>query len=206
MSELGRSFQVHVPGSGVDGSLSDRLTAPRLQGRIFGKTGSLAGVKTLAGYTTTSYAFLSARNFTVQYGYDYASNRKTMIDAEGGQYVYTYDALNRLYNLQDFQQLNYGFGYDALSRRTSLTRANSITTSYSYDSMSRLLSILHKNAGGTTLDGAAYTYDAAGNRQTRTDKRTAVKLTYGYDNLYQLLSAKQGTTTKESYTLRSGGE
>ena len=39
-----------------------------------------------------------------------------------------------------------------------------------------------------------------GNRKTRTDKRTNVTLTYGPDNIYQLLSAKQGTTTKESYT------
>src|SRR5258707_3589908 len=29
---------------------------------------------------------------------------------------------------------------------------------------------------------------------------TAGVTTYAYDNLYQLLSAKQGTTTKESYT------
>src|SRR5438445_13551074 len=66
--------------------------------------------------------------------------------------------------------------------------------------MSHLLSILHKNAGGTTLDGETYTYDNAGNRKTRTDKRTNTTLTYGYDTIYQLLSAKQGSTTKETYT------
>jgi D-alanyl-D-alanine carboxypeptidase/D-alanyl-D-alanine-endopeptidase (penicillin-binding protein 4) len=37
----------------VDGSLSDRLSAPRLQSRVSGKTGSLGGVKTLSGYATT---------------------------------------------------------------------------------------------------------------------------------------------------------
>jgi D-alanyl-D-alanine carboxypeptidase/D-alanyl-D-alanine-endopeptidase (penicillin-binding protein 4) len=37
----------------VDGSLSDRLTSPRLKSRILGKTGSLGGVKTLSGYATT---------------------------------------------------------------------------------------------------------------------------------------------------------
>ncbi len=50
------------------------------------------------------------------------------------------------------------------------------------------------------LDGATYTYDNAGNRKTRVDKRLGTTLTFGYDNIYQLLSAKQGTTTKESYT------
>jgi D-alanyl-D-alanine carboxypeptidase/D-alanyl-D-alanine-endopeptidase (penicillin-binding protein 4) len=37
----------------VDGSLSDRLNSPRLQSRVYGKTGSLGGVKTLSGYATT---------------------------------------------------------------------------------------------------------------------------------------------------------
>jgi hypothetical protein len=30
-----------------------------------------------------------------------------------------------------------------------------------------MLSVLHKNSGGTTLDGATYTYDNAGNRLTK---------------------------------------
>jgi len=57
-----------------------------------------------------------------------------------------------------------------------------------------------RGRGTAVLDGATYTYDNAGNRKTRTDKRTNVTLTYGYDNIYQLLSAKQGSATKETYT------
>ena len=49
----GPAYKSTFPLSGVDGSLSDRLNAPRLQSRIFGKTGSLGGVKTLSGYATT---------------------------------------------------------------------------------------------------------------------------------------------------------
>jgi D-alanyl-D-alanine carboxypeptidase/D-alanyl-D-alanine-endopeptidase (penicillin-binding protein 4) len=49
----GDAYKSTLPVSGVDGSLSDRLNAPRLKGRILGKTGSLGGVKTLAGYATT---------------------------------------------------------------------------------------------------------------------------------------------------------
>jgi len=49
----GNAYKASFPVSGVDGSLSDRLTAPRLKGRIYGKTGSLGGVKTLSGYATT---------------------------------------------------------------------------------------------------------------------------------------------------------
>jgi RHS repeat-associated protein len=42
--------------------------------------------------------------------------------------------------------------------------------------------------------------DNAGNRTAKTDQRTAVATSYGYDNIYQLLSATQGATTTESYT------
>ena len=55
-----------------------------------------------------------------------------------------------------------------------------------------------KLQGGTTLDGATYTYDAAGNRNTRTPKPTDTALTYTYDNIYQLQTAKQGATTKRA--------
>jgi YD repeat-containing protein len=113
--------------------------------------------------------------------------------------AYTYDTLNRLSTLAfNGQTPAFGFGYDALSRRTSLTRPNSVDTTYAYDPISRLTSILHK-LGTTTLDGATYTYDNAGNRKTRTDKRLNTTLTYGGacperirgNYLYQPLSTKQ---------------
>ncbi len=152
---------------------------------------------TVAG---TDYAFDSAGNLTVQYGYDAASNRTSMTDPQSLATAYTYDVLNRLSTLAfNGQTPAFGFGYDALSRRTSLTRPNAVDTTYAYDPISRLTSILHK-LGTTTIDGATYTYDNAGNRKTRTDKRLNTTLTYGYDNIYQLLSAKQGSATKETYT------
>ncbi len=49
----GAAFKATLPVSGVDGSLSDRLTSPRLKSRVLGKTGSLGGVKSLSGYATT---------------------------------------------------------------------------------------------------------------------------------------------------------
>jgi YD repeat-containing protein len=51
-----------------------------------------------------------------------------------------------------------------------------------------------------TIDGATYTLDNAGNRTAKTDQRTAVATSYGYDNIYQVLSATQGAATTESYT------
>jgi YD repeat-containing protein len=51
-----------------------------------------------------------------------------------------------------------------------------------------------------TIDGASYTLDNAGNRTAKTDQRTAVATSYGYDNVYQLLSATPNSGTAESYT------
>lgn len=159
------------------------------------------GMGRLTG-TTTNYSFLTSRSFTTGYTYDAASNRTGFIDPEGGSTTYGYDTLNRLSTLTPpsaFATGNFGFGYDALSRRTQMTRPNGVTTNYAYDNLSRLTSILHQ-LSGSTIDGATYTLDNAGNRTAKTDKRTNVTSNYTYDNIYQLAQVTQGTTTTESYS------
>jgi len=80
-----------------------------------------------------------------------------------------------------------------------LTRPNGINTNYSYDSLSRLLSVLHQ-AGSSTVDGAGYTYDSAGNRTSKTNYLTGATQSYTYDALYELLQVTQGASTTESYS------
>jgi RHS repeat-associated protein len=151
---------------------------------------------------STSYTFLTARNFTTGYSYDAASNRTGFTDPESGSTTYAYDTLNRLQTLTPPSAFSgtgsFGFGYDALSRRTQMTRPNNVATNYAYDNLSRLQSVLHQLAG-STIDGATYTVDNAGNRTAKTDQRTAVASSYGYDNIYQLLSATPSSGTAESY-------
>ena len=159
------------------------------------------GMGRLTG-TTTSYSFLTGRNFTTSYSYDAASNRTGFTDPESGSTTYAYDTLNRLQTLTPpsaFTTGSFGFTYDALSRRTQMTRPNNVTTNYAYDNLSRLTSVLHQ-LSGSTIDGASYTLDNAGNRTAKTDQRTAVTTNYGYYAIYQLLSATQGATTTESYS------
>jgi len=49
----GAAYKASFPVAGIDGSLAERLTAPRLQKRVMAKTGSLTGVRALSGYATT---------------------------------------------------------------------------------------------------------------------------------------------------------
>src|SRR5271154_7409614 len=81
----------------------------------------------------------------------------------------------------------------------ALTRPNAVNTTYGYDNLSRLLSVTHAKSG-TTLDGASYSVDNAGNRTSRTPLPGTTATNYTYDAIYELLTAKQGTTTTESYT------
>jgi YD repeat-containing protein len=69
----------------------------------------------------------------------------------------------------------------------------------SYDGLSHLLSVLHQT-GSTTLDGAGYTYDPAGNRTAKTNYLNGATSNYSYDPLYQLTQVAQGTSTTESYS------
>ena len=149
--------------------------------------------------TSTQYAFLSGQTLTNSYTYDANSNRVSFTNPQGGINSYVYDAQNRLTGLTDFAGRQFTFAYDALGRRTGLTRPNGVNTTYTYDPISRLLSVLHQ-AGSTTLDGVSYTYDAAGNRTSKTALPSNVASAYSYDPAYELTKVTQGATQKESYT------
>lgn len=66
----GKEFRDSLPVAGVDGSLADRFKDMDSSAHIYGKTGSLGGVKTLSGYAVTAkgevlaYAIL-ANNFSL---------------------------------------------------------------------------------------------------------------------------------------------
>src|SRR5262249_14338354 len=142
------------------------------------------------------------------YTYDAASNRTGFTAPDGSTNTYVYDTLNRLSTLTNSVTGQFGFGYDALSRRTSLTRPNNVNTSYTYDNLSRLLSVLHQN-GSTTIDGATYTLDNAGNRTSKVNQLNGVTESYTYDPIYQLTQVQQvvngNSSTSESYTYDAVG-
>jgi RHS repeat-associated protein len=74
-----------------------------------------------------------------------------------------------------------------------------VTTNYTYDNLSRLQSVLHQ-LSGSTIDGASYGLDSAGNRTSKTNYYAGVTSNYTYDLIYELTGVTQGTNTTESYT------
>lgn len=65
------------------------------------------------------------------------------------------------------------FGYDALGRRTSITRGNGTTTSYGYDAAGRLGSLVHDLAGTAQDLSLSFTYNPAGQIESRTSSNDA---------------------------------
>jgi RHS repeat-associated protein len=149
--------------------------------------------------TSTTYSFLPNTQLTNSYSYDADSNRTGYTAPDGSTNTYTYDTLNRLTTLANSWAGSFGFSYDALSRETQMTRPNSVATNYQYNTLSRLLSVLHQ-AGSSTIDGASYTLDAAGNRTANTNQLSGVTSNYTYDKIYELTQVTQGTNTTESYS------
>ena len=123
--------------------------------------------------SSTQYSFLTTTTFTNSYSYDANSNRTGYTAPDGSTDTYSYDTLNRLSTLANSWAGSFGFSYDALSRRTQMTRPNSVATNYSYDNLSPLMtSVLHQ-LSGSTIDGASYTLDSAGNRTAKVNQLAA---------------------------------
>ncbi len=179
----GKIKQVTDP-TGVYGSAYDNM------GRLVG--------------TSTQYAFIPGQTFSNTYAYDAGSKRTSFTSPHGGTDTYAYDTVSQLTSITDSATGQFTFGYDALGRRTALNRPNGVNTSYGYNSLSRLLSVLHQN-GATTLDGAGYTYDNAGNRTAKTNYLNSTTEQYTYDAIYQLTQVVQGATTTESYSYDAVG-
>jgi RHS repeat-associated protein len=156
-------------------------------------TDTLTWTYDLAGQLLSEQS--SKNSSTVANTFDLGGNRLT-VSLNGTLFTTNaYDDASRLSTIARGTNV-FTFGYDNANRRTSLAYPNSISTSYTYDDVSRLTN-LTAALSGTTVTQSVYTYDAVGNRLTKTHPDYGE--TYEYDPTYRLTRVARGTTNFWQY-------
>jgi RHS repeat-associated protein len=145
-----------------------------------------------------------------RYGYDAVGNRTALTQADGTMTTTVFDERSRLRQLftrTAASVLLFGATYevDAAGARTGIAESDASgptrTVAYAYDGVKRLTAEVIARAGQPAR-ATEYTYDAVGNRLTKTEAGTLT--TYVVDDNDRLLSEiTAGTTT--IYTYDSNG-
>ena len=129
------------------------------------------------------------------YTYDAVGNRASVTYPNGAVAVYTYDSLNRLTNLLNRKSdgeviSSYAYTLAAAGNRIRVVEDTGRKVNYSYDKTYKLTNeSINDPVSGSRMFN--YTYDAVGNRLTKTDN--GVVTTYTYDANNRLLT--EGSTT-----------
>lgn len=138
------------------------------------------------------------------YGYDANGNRAWAINLNGTLTTYAYDRLNRLTRLTNKVSTgpgaavisDYIYILDAVGNRTRVVEVHNDASGdarqvdYTYDELDRLTQEVITNDPVGKNGVIAYTYDAVGNRLTKTSTvpDTAALVTYAYDANDRLLT------------------
>lgn len=123
------------------------------------------------------------------YEYDAAGRLRSQTNGNGTRTLYDYDVLDRLTNLTHLDPSGntieaYEYAYSAADQRLRVTEHTGRTVTYAYDALGRieLESIVDPTLGARAI---RFTYDAVGNRRTRSEGMTTI--TYAYDDNDRLL-------------------
>ncbi|HUQ87853.1 MAG TPA: PKD domain-containing protein [Vicinamibacterales bacterium] len=171
-------------------------------------TGNLVSISSLAG--TISYIYdkgrlhqvVDAAGRVTTFTYDAVGNRTGLSYPNGTSAAYVYDANDRLSQLThngiSGQLANYAFTLDATGARTRIDESTGAVKNYSYDVLSRLTEERVTDLLGNPIFQNDYSYDAVGNRLTKTSSTAggaATPRNYGYNNADQLVTENGITYT-----------
>jgi RHS repeat-associated protein len=135
------------------------------------------------------------------YTYDNVGNRATLTYPNGTMTEYQYNTLNRLTYLENRKTSgevisSYTYTLGPNGNRTRVTENIGRVVDYTYDALNRLTQeqITDSVLGNQTI---AYTYDAFGNRLTKTDSTGTTTYTYNANDQLLTETAPGFTTTYE---------
>jgi RHS repeat-associated protein len=170
--------------------------------------GNLISIASLAG--TISFIYDKGRLQQVTdpdgrvttFSYDAAGNRIGLTYPNGTSAAYVYDANDRLtqltHNGPAAQLASYAFTLDATGGRTRIDESTGAIKNYSYDVLHRLIEERVTDLAANPIFENDFTYDAVGNRLTKTSVSGAgvpVTTTYNYNVADQLVSENGVTYT-----------
>lgn len=138
----------------------------------------------------------------VGYAYDALGNRTQLTYPDGKVSSYGYDAANRLSRATDWLSRSTSYSYDPTGNLILTAYPNGACIKFAYDAANRLTKIINAAAAGAPMVTLGYTLDLVGNRTGL--NINGVPITFGYDALNELTSAKLGLL-KTSWTYDSVG-
>lgn len=137
--------------------------------------------------TTTESA---AGRHEVVYEYDALDRVIRRLVNGGDPTVYTYDKASRLASVA-FRNEVTSYTWDVASRLTAKSLPNGIRQSFTYDDASRLVQLQYRNPDDTLIEAVSYSYDAKGQRISKTTGSSSVRetpISAQYDEANRLTS------------------
>lgn len=101
-------------------------------------------------------------NRKIEYGYDPAGNRTTLMSPSGLKTFYTYDSLNRITDIKLPDGRNAHYSYNSIGKVERLVHFNGIEHRYSYDDFGRLHRLGFYKRSGKLIRDITYQYDSLG--------------------------------------------